>query len=266
MHNNCDLLIDYFNDQLSKEEKEAFEQHLETCSDCREELAELREMTEELPFASEPVEPAEGMKKRILSGVFGEENTEDQVQESSSTDSTHSTVPSYHEEDPGNELASRYTRKQSRAFKPWMVTTLAAALLLSLVGNMYAFLQGSETTQPTTEQESINQVINRVTLQGKVSGQATASIIKQNENQILSVDAQNLQQLEGDKVYQVWLLDGKTPYRAGSFVANQNGEGAVTFSMDQLPKDKSWDMIAISKEPDATSKKPRGNILLTSKF
>ncbi|WP_236561052.1 anti-sigma factor [Pontibacillus sp. HMF3514] len=264
MRNNCDLLIDYFNGQLTKEEEEAFEQHLETCSDCKEELAELREMTEDLPFASEPVEPTEGMKNRVLSGVFGEENTEDELQESSST--THSAAPSYRKEESENELASRYTRKQPRGIKPWMVTTLAAALMLSLIGNMYAFLQEPETTKPDPEEESIDQVVRRVTLQGKTSGKATASIIKQNENQILSVDAQNLQQLEGEEVYQVWLLEGETPYRAGSFVANQNGEGAVSFSMDQLPNDKTWDMIAISKEPDATSKKPRGNIVLSTKF
>jgi len=264
MRNNCDLLIDYFNGQLSKEEEESFEQHLETCSDCKEELAELQEMTEDLPFVSEPVEPPEGMKDRVLSGVFGEDTQEESVQEHERS-ASESTVPSY-EEEQENELASRYTRKQPRAIKPWMVTTLAAALLLSLAGNMYAFLQEPEITQPEPEETSVDQVLNRVTLNGKTSGQATASIIKQNENQVLSVDAQNLNQLEGEEVYQVWLLQGETPYRAGSFVTNQNGEGAVSFSMNQLPDDKTWDMIAISKEPDATSQKPRGNIVLSSKF
>ncbi|MCY1050257.1 anti-sigma factor family protein, partial [Mammaliicoccus sciuri] len=37
----CEKLYDYFNDQLSKDEIQKFEEHLKTCKNCQEELDEL---------------------------------------------------------------------------------------------------------------------------------------------------------------------------------------------------------------------------------
>ncbi|UJF26601.1 zf-HC2 domain-containing protein [Planococcus sp. 107-1] len=66
---NCDHVIDYLNGTLSKEEQLEFEQHLKTCTDCQE----IIEMTGDLPYLADPVDPPAGMKARILSTVFEEE-------------------------------------------------------------------------------------------------------------------------------------------------------------------------------------------------
>lgn len=269
MRENCDQLIDYFNGLLTKDEEKAFEQHLQTCTDCREELEELREATANLPFSVDPVEPPSEMKDRVLANVFASTES-DSDEEVTSTEPTSIVAPVEQEskqtnEEPENELASRYTQKQ-KTIKPWMVTSLAAALLLSVIGNIYSVVTPPESQPPVISQESIDEVLAKVDLSGETNAKATASIIKQQENLTLVVNADQLQNLQGDEVYQVWLLEGDKPHRAGSFVTNQNGEGAVAFSLKKLQNKQNWDAIAITKEPDAKSQTPEGEILLSSKL
>ncbi|MCA0984713.1 anti-sigma factor [Halobacillus yeomjeoni] len=257
MRNECDKVLDYFNDQLSENEKAQFEQHLESCSECREELEELRELTADLPFSSEPVDPPEGMKDRVLGAVFEEDE------------------PVSNEEDPVVYMDEHREQKQEQVPKqskrPWVVRGLAAALILSLVGNLYALTNNGQEQvsdpepEPPQIEESTDQVAKRVQLKGEnTQANATAAMIRQNEKELLTIQAEQLTPLQGEEVYQVWLIQGETPYRAGTFVANENGEGAVAFSMDQLPEDVEWDAVAVSKEPDANSETPQGEVVMSS--
>ncbi|MCA0971486.1 anti-sigma factor [Halobacillus litoralis] len=250
----CEKVLDYFNNELSNTEREKFEKHLESCDECREELEELRMLTDDLPFSSDPVEPPEGMKDRVLGAVFEEDKevSEDQVVPLNEHRSK--------EEGPAHAPKPRGNRQR------WMMSGLAAALAVSLIGNVYILSNGGEesVSEPPIS-ESTDEVNSRVLLQGEATtASATAAIIRQNESQLLTLQAEQLDQLEGDQVYQVWLLAGDQPYRAGTFVANSNGEGAVAFSMDQLPADIDWEAVAVSKEPDAESQTPQGEVILSS--
>lgn len=254
MPEQCDRLIDYISGELNEEEKRAFEDHLKECSECRVEVEEMSGIMEDLPYAAEPVEPPEGMKNRVLGSVLEEEQTKantvrDESEQSSKED----------------KVASLTTHKQEkRARKPW-TALLAAGLLLSVSGNVYT-LFNEEDKETGTVVDSIDEVTNKVTLSGQQEGSGSASIIKQQEAMTLVVEAERLSQLQGEEVYQVWLINGETPYRAGSFVTNQNGEGAVAFSLEKLKDQGDFDTIAITKEPDATSETPRGDIVLSSKL
>ncbi|KGP92154.1 hypothetical protein N780_00830 [Pontibacillus chungwhensis BH030062] len=254
MPEHCDRLIDYISGELNEEEKRAFEDHLKECSECREEVEEMESIMKDLPFAAEPVDPPEGMKNRVLGSVFEEEQTE--------PGTVSEDVEQPYEDD---KIASLTTHKQGkRVRKPW-TALLAAGLLLSVSGNVYTLLnEENEGTDPVVE--SIDEVMKKVTLSGQQNGTASASIIKQQEDRTLVVEAEQLNQLQGEEVYQVWLINGETPHRAGSFVTNQNGEGAVAFSLEKLKDQGDFDTIAITKEPDATSETPRGDIVLSSKL
>ncbi|TGB02392.1 anti-sigma factor [Halobacillus salinus] len=253
----CEKVLDYFNDELSEGEKEQFERHLESCEDCREEIEELRSLTDDLPFSSEPVDPPEGMKDRVLGAVFAEEETEEKSQEEENV------VPlEQHLEQDSSREVDRPTRSNRQA---WLMRGLAAALVASLVGNVFALTGGEETVSEPPAVESTDQVNQRVSLEGESTpARASAAMIRQNGSQLLTLQAEQLEPLQGDEVYQVWLLNGDEPYRAGTFVANQNGEGAVAFSMDQLPSELDWDAVAISKEPNAQSQTPQGEVILSS--
>lgn len=61
-----DLVAPYALDALSDEERAAFEQHLDSCDDCRAQLAELQEATAALAYAAEGPEPPAELRGRIL--------------------------------------------------------------------------------------------------------------------------------------------------------------------------------------------------------
>ncbi|WP_010529379.1 anti-sigma factor [Lentibacillus jeotgali] len=250
--NHCDRLLDYFNDQLTDEQKAEFEAHLLECEDCRMELAELEQLTEVLPYSSEPVDPPSGMKERVLSNVIGEK------------------ADDVHEEEnvvPVPESRNEPAKKRRGWYKPLM----AAVLTLSLVGNGAAVIyitNNEQTTEPAPEPEggvSLDTLETMRTLQPSegVNAQATAMMISQNDQTNLVVQANGLEELEGEETYQVWVLEGEQPYRAGTFVPNEDGDGGVSYVMD-YEGEQNFDTIAITKEPDANSQTPQGDILLSS--
>ncbi|HET7656726.1 MAG TPA: anti-sigma factor [Bacillales bacterium] len=247
----CERLIDYFNGDLNEIEKRAFEAHLLECEECREELNELQMLTDDLPFASEPVNPPVGMKERILNNVFADEKaSEGKIEEKRETV-------------PVTDLRSRGSKMRFGKWAPF----LAAALLLSLIGNVYALLSENPSNGPDKGKLSIESAIQSVTLKptGVIqNSEARATMLKTDEGRVKVVlVANDLKQLQGSEVYQVWLIDGKTPYRAGTFVPDQQGSGGVAYTMN-LPKYHKWDKIAISIEPTSKSQTPQGKIVLVS--
>ncbi|WP_181350269.1 anti-sigma factor domain-containing protein [Thalassobacillus sp. CUG 92003] len=258
MYKECEKVIDYFNGHLTEQEAQAFEAHLETCEDCQEELRELRELTEHLPLASEPVEPPAEMKQNVLDAAFTAGETTDEEPEAN--------------EDKSSSSVDRYKEKQAEKRKldkpAWLMPVLAAGLIFSLMGNMYAVFQTTQSDEDEAPPvESTDEVLQRVQLQGEgTNANATAAMINQGTEDMLVVQAGSLDPLQGDEVYQVWLINDDQPYRAGSFKSNQQGEGAVAYSMAQLQSEGDWDAIAISKEPNANSETPQGEVMMSSEL
>lgn len=270
MRNECDHLIDYFNNQLSEDEERAFDKHLETCEDCRGSLEELQMLTMDLPFVSEPVDPPREMKGRILEAVFSKEPPAytEEVEEQPATNKEQDRVIPIH-----GEKKEIHEKKIFRKKPAWIMGGLVAALILSIAGNLYAVMNGKEEARPEKEQtekakeDGTDQVVKSVKLQGEAkNATASATFIQQQKGDILTLQAEQLKPLQGNEVYQVWLIQGEKPYRAGTFVANKNGEGAVSYSLKNLPKEAKWDAVAISKEPDSTSQTPQGEVILSSEL
>ncbi|WP_246938865.1 anti-sigma factor [Bacillus pinisoli] len=245
--NNCDLLLDYYNLSLEDDQMKNFEQHLSECSRCQEEYEELVSLTEELAYSSTPVDPPVGMKDRILSNVFAEE--------------TEHTLTMVNQETIQENNDYALPRKK----KNWMVGALAAALLLSLVGNFYTI---SLTNQTAEEVETpLDQLVKEVVLQATTNPNfsGTASIVEKNGLSHLIVKANGLSAVKENEVYQVWLLKDGTPYRAGSFIPNQDGSGMVTYQVDS-DLNVDWDTVAITLEPTINSELPLGEVVLASEL
>ncbi|MGP4069661.1 anti-sigma factor [Halobacillus sp. B29] len=274
MRKECDKLIDYFNDQLSEEEKIEFENHLETCADCKEELEELEALTDDLPFASEPVAPPEDMKDRVLGEVFSQESPAAGDRNNDASSEEYRKSSKNNNLDKGKLVFPSEKKAKIDKTRPWVFRGLAAALVLSIAGNIFALVDEQEQTTPEPDEpeqpgveNGTDQVRARVQLQSEgTEANATAALIQQEKGDILTLQAEKLAQLQGEEVYQVWLIEGEKPYRAGTFVANQNGEGAVSYSLNDLPEVTNWDAVAISKEPDATSQTPQGEVILSSEL
>ncbi|WP_411955341.1 anti-sigma factor domain-containing protein [Alkalibacillus sp. S2W] len=257
----CNWLIDYFNGELSIKEKEEFEEHLKDCLECQQELAELNTLHEDLPFASEPVNPPEGMKDRVLGNIFANDETnssnESETVEGTEENETERKVPSIYKND-----SKRKIQKKQASFY-----TIAAILFLSLVGNIYLLMEMNDIADtPVEESENqTDQLIQSVSLDATEVMDATgqASILENEEGRTLLVQADNLEEVSGEEAYQVWLLEDEQPYRAGTFVPSESGSGAVSFNLDNL-EDVNWDTVAITLEPTPNSEVPQGDILLAA--
>ncbi len=286
---HCDQLVDYLNGTLSADETRQFEEHLKTCDECRE----IADATGQLPYLSDPAEPPAGMKSRILSNVFAEESENDGTPESGSSHTTSSassassaaagaatgskaTSASQAESEssvrkPRNQERTNVVPMTSRSRKRnWMTPLIAAVLLLSLLGNAYAFMQLQEEQaapvpepEPTPIQpETAFQSIDLQPSEG-FEGDATAAVIEEEDGALnLVVTAEQLASLEGDQVYQVWLIEGDNPIPAGAFTANADGEGATYFNIDDNTEE--WDTIAITLEPQSGNELPQGEVVLSA--
>jgi hypothetical protein len=234
MTHQCDHLLDYYNHHLNESDKEVFEKHLESCSDCQEALNELQQLDEFLPYASEPIDPPEGLEDRVFASIDGTANV------------------------------TPFRREKTR--KRWIFPSLAAVLALSLLGNAYMFTQ-IQQEEEIAEQATIDQVTEFVELAAvKGNAKGTASIIKQGEQSSLVVQASQLQDLSREEVYQVWLIKDEKPQRAGTFVTGEDGKGSVVFKLNEEFEKEDWDTVAITLEPDAKSQLPQGDIVLASEI
>ncbi|MEC0304389.1 anti-sigma factor [Terribacillus saccharophilus] len=245
--NNCERLLDYLNGQLTNEETAEFEKHLATCPSCREELEELQQMMEDLPYASEAVTPPAGMKDRVLDHIFSEEH-------GTESNSVKTVIP---------QSADTSKRQKRRIVMP----VLAAALAASLLGNVYLVMNERENTEDdipeerTIDLDETRKAVDLAASEG-YEAQGSAAIVGQGERGELIVQAANLEALEGEEAYQVWLLKDGVPSRAGTFLPDTEGKGAVSFSLDGELQD--WDTVAITKEPTPESETPQGDILLSA--
>lgn len=246
----CELLIDYFNKQLTPEQEKEYEAHVAKCADCQEELAELQQLTDELPYSSEPIEPPAGMKERILSNILNEESPAEETKEK--------VAPLSPERKPSQPRRNK-----------WLKPAMAALLTVSLIGNGAAalYISTQNDQQDTEPDNTVNledvQAMKSLQPSDGFSAQATAMMINQQDELNLILQANDLPQLQGKETYQVWVIDEGKPYRAGNFVPDNDGAGSV-FHVIDYNGEHNWDTIAITKEPNANSKKPHGEILMSS--
>lgn len=244
----CDNLLHYYNGLLEGKEKDAFEKHLKQCDACQEEWTEWQDLTADLPYLSEEAQPPIGMKERILTNVTADDSslTQQETQTGVKTD----------------EVATKISPISKRKPKPWVQGLLAAGLLLSLGTNAYLYNENNKNEQVI--QEQVNKTFKTVQLASEeTKSTGVASMVKENGKMNLVVQSNNLTQVKGTETYQVWLIEGDKPYRAGTFTPDENGNGAVVFPV-KFEGEHNWDAVAISHEPTPNSKKPVGTIVMAS--
>lgn len=247
----CEKLYEYFNDQLSEEKKKEFEEHLKTCKECQDELNDLNILNESLPYQVERVTPPKEMKSRIMNNILNENNNEEK---SSHQEKNESFI----------EKKQKPIKRKNNIIRNIAFTSMAALLFISLIGNVYQF-----NTQDKEKKTKDNKLINKdnaqviklkSTEQDKVQGEAFVAKTK-NEKQLV-VQANGLQETKGNQAYQVWILKGEKPYRAGTFVSSKDS-GMVVFDLSDIELDKQ-DKIAITLEPSPNNPAPEGDIIMAS--
>ncbi|OED33545.1 hypothetical protein BHE17_14205 [Planococcus maritimus] len=239
---NCDQLIDYLNGTLDEQEQKQFEAHLAECPECRD----IVDATGELPYLAEPVQPDAGMKARILDTVFDEGEQEAPIEKPT----------------PIREKTAPPVAVPKRGFRTSKWTPLvAAALLVSLLGNAYAFYELNDQPNAPTAPEVAFETVD-LQASETFAGAGTAALVHEEGALNLLVQANQLQPTSGDEVYQVWLLKDGKPIPTGAFTPSQENEGAVFFSLEE--DTEGWDTIAVTLEPNRGNTTPKGEVVLSA--
>ncbi|WP_127496116.1 anti-sigma factor [Paenibacillus glycanilyticus] len=261
---------------LDDEERKAFESHLTTCVQCTAELAELTAIVDQLPLASEQVEPPSGMRDRILGHILGDGFG----QNNDSADKVSGSEQAADNEAPATiaapsvihfsieSVTGKQTHSIKRRLRPaWAIIALSAAVLLLFVYCLSLRTQVSDLNR-RLEDSSVppqgvrpNEAVSLSSAAQNIVANGLATIVIDRKGTHLLVQAEKLPELKGNEAFQVWLMkDGQDVVNAGTFLARE-GKGGLYLTLDKNLS--GYDQIAITQEPDAYGVTPRGTAVLT---
>ncbi|WP_226670122.1 anti-sigma factor domain-containing protein [Metabacillus litoralis] len=236
----CYQLFDYFNLSLAEEDMKQFEQHLQSCPECQQELAELTSLTEDLPYLSEPVDVPKDMKARIFDEIFKDEIVD---------------------KSPVIETDQKPSVKQKARKTPrFMIPSLAAALIISLITNAYLFQENKEKSPSGIAEIEPSSQVTLLPVEENNEAVAIVSLLSNKNEETLLLQASNLPKLNAEEVYQVWVIEGDQPYPAGAFQPNESGQGTLSYSLKEL--EGKWDTVAITVEKEENLPLPEGEVVL----
>lgn len=231
----CDHLTEYVTDQLNEMDRLRYERHLDSCVSCRQEVFELQEVWESMPYTTDMVDPPLDLKEQVMSEIFSE---------------------------------------QQRAFRPfsiqptrrsyWFYSICAAVIVSIIIGTLWNYQLTEErqlVAQSLMEQIDQPSVIEKLfplstqTDNASTNAFGVACMVKQGDHSELVVYVYNATNNQGDDAYQVWLVHNSERTNAGTFQVGDDGVGVLTYRMDQQA---NFDAIGITLEPDSKGNTPRG--------
>lgn len=89
-----------------------------------------------------------------------------------------------------------------------------------------------------------------------------AVVYRRSQGYLVVLVVDGLPPLEGDQVYQAWLLHDGQRANAGVFTVDENGHGSLAYYTEQFP----YAGIGITREPDPWGETPRGQRMLGGIF
>lgn len=247
----CSHSLSYLLGQLAEQERGLFEEHLASCENCRQEIAELHPVLQIFPYSSDEMPVAEDLKQRTLQTAF------------------HARVPMAETE---QGVVNSFGRSAWQLFITnrygKLAVGLVAALTIALGVTSWQFARYKE-------QQSGAKIIPAATTQvdrsfplytaGDTSKIAGIAYVTQTPSGVqLVVQVQNAPPLSGEQTYQVWLLKNGQRQNAGTFRVNDRGEGILVYSEGSTVPD--FDNIGITKEPDPNGTSPRGQKVFGTKL
>jgi len=230
---HADTVATYLLGALTDAERRDFERHLADCARCREDVAELRVVSDALPLAVPPVAPPVALRDRLMETVRAE-----------------AAVLS-----AAGAAADRAAPARRRRFawpfgRPLAVAGAALALLL---GVALGFGIGTATNDGQTKTQTVVQVRTvQATVTPATAPRGTAVIVVRNGVATLRVRGLPLPP-EG-KVYEVWLLrrGAAAPSPTDAlFSVSTRGSGRIA-----LPSVRGVEQVLVTAEPAGGSQAP----------
>jgi anti-sigma factor RsiW len=282
----CSLCDVYALGGLDETERAEFEQHLQTCPDCRARLPDLLATADLLLEHYAQVTPPPGMRDRVLAAVFAQ----DEGGESKSASATpvdavapaatgppahagtqaHTDTQAHADQRVGRGMPARpvsrtwtarqFARRRRRFAMIWPVT-------VAVIGVAALIIAISLRVSPSGVHPA-GTLLGQASLTGTtamLSAQGTAWIEQVQAGKSLYMQISGLKRPQGKQIYEVWLAReraGKLQvYPCGVFRPARDGNAVFACI---LPKG-SYSLIAITLEPRGMDDVPLGPKVLLGK-
>jgi len=234
---------------LDAREAERVEKHLPTCAQCRAILDEVRGGAEALPYAATPIHPSAQLKQRLMGRV---------------------------QADLGSIQAAKPTPVRLRGgwFNWLLVPSRAiaiAAMILLIVSIAWAASLNGQVEQLRSQVNEQRAALALLSQSGAVTKELQATAIQPRARGQLIADPRSdrallvvsgLKPLPAGRVYQAWLIKGKTPIGVGTFIVDANGSGQILINAPEAIG--AYQLAALTEEPAGGSPLPTTEILMAS--
>lgn len=258
---DCSYMINYLTGECTEWERAAFERHLRTCVTCREELPELQEVWQSLPFQMEEVEVPLDLKQQVMDAIAKESalRIEPLAEEPKQKVHANANVPL------PKQLANTKARIPKRRSFTWIYGLAAVIIFGIIVGALWNY-NASEPSKTASELSEPAKVINTYTLKSAdtsmPSASGTAWVVQYGDVHKVVVNLSGLTETKGDWTYQVWLNHNGKKYNCGTLRVDNKGVGVLSY--DVHVKELNIDSIGVTLEPDPNGSQPRGKKVLGS--
>jgi anti-sigma factor RsiW len=219
-----ELTAGYALDALDPEERTAYEAHLETCEQCRQELASFWETTEALAVAASGPAPSPALRERILTDVRAE---------------------------PPRNVVPLEPRRRRTAPALAAVAAIAAVVALG-IGLWASSLAGElDDTRAALSRERAAAAIVAD------SGSRTVDLAAGSGRLVVAEDGRAALVLTGlgpapsGRTYQAWIIEGDNPISAGIF-PGEEGLDVVLVDGDVAP----GEVVAVTVEQEGGAESP----------
>ena len=233
-----DLAAPYALDALDDDERHRFEAHLADCAVCRAEVVELQRGIEALADATATPPPSR-LKASVMAAI------DDEPQERFAA----APAPTWRER--LRPLFSSMSWRIGSAAAAAAVVVLAVAIALTLrdgalgPDDVIAAPDAVTVTLPATE---------------AYTGTVEAGVAYSPGRTAAVVTFDGLAGVDGDRTYQLWVIDGDGPTPAGLFVPGDGGRATVLLDAPVRP----GDTIGVTVEPSGGSPAPTGEVLFAA--
>jgi hypothetical protein len=273
-HIERDDLVLFAMQLLPPADAESAAAHIESCPECRRELAEVQGDLAIYAHTVDLQSPSPQARERLLKQV---------AQEKKAVPIDLPAEPELHSRGFGGRSSLTEDDLPKRSFIgkvfPWVGWALAAGLAVT-AGNLYLqreTLRGSvaeqstQITQLTTDAATAQQVMDtmtdpaamRVTLTKTPATPVTQgrATYVANKGMLIFV-ANNMDPLQPSKVYELWLIpaNGSDPIPAGTFHPDERGNASVM--MPPIPKGVEAKAFGVTIENEGGSQKPTLPIIM----
>jgi anti-sigma-K factor RskA len=220
----------YALDILDEDEREAFERHLETCAQCREEIASLRAAAGELGFGVPGADPPPELRARLLERARAERPN---------------VVP---------------LRRPARRAPAWPFAIAAAAAAAVAIG--LGIWGANQSSSLSKERDALRSQQHALAILASPTAQ---HLTLRGSNGSLAVTpdgraalALSLPRAPSGKTYEAWVVQGKSARPAGLF---EGGDGTTAILLSRHVPTNS--IVAVTVEKDGGVRAPTGRPILT---